>query len=99
MLELQESFKLSGVDAKMQFSVSDNRLLFLHSPFTSSQLIIDELGVNGIEQGVAFQLQFYLKGGENYFSFFFEKDQEDSLIKYFRKLRFKMEVIPHLKIE
>ena len=88
--KFEESFKLFNCDCEITFSIFDDRLLFIHSPFTSSQLILNEMGVNLLPQESCLQLQFYLKGGENYLSLMFRTDQAEGLYKYFLRLGYPM---------
>lgn len=89
-MKFEENFKLFNCDCEITFSIFDDRLLFIHSPFTSSQLILNEMGVSLMPQEECLQLQFYLKGGENYLSLFFRTDQGESLYRYFKRLGYPM---------
>lgn len=88
-IELEQDFTLID-GSNIKFSVFDNHMLFMHGDFTSSQMVLKDMGINTMSQGEAVQLQFYLKGGENYISWFFQSEQEHALRLYFQKLGYYM---------
>jgi len=92
-IEHQKSFKLHNIDASIIFSVFDNKLLFIHSQFTSTQFALDEFGIRVEKYDDFAQVALMFKGGENYLSLLFNGDEFDSLVKYFRVLGYPVPVM------
>lgn len=72
----------------LHFSVQDNTLLFIHSDFISSQLPINQIGVNITHQGHNVSLAFPQGSSQAYQNWFLAKTEYHKAIDYFRSLGF-----------
>lgn len=71
-------------------SVFEGRLLFLHNSFTSSQFVLDKIGVMIMMQPTCTKLEIsFLNAPEHSWGFFFMRDQHAALVRYFLGLGFK----------
>jgi len=86
MTDLKQSFKLYNSDQKITFTCFEDRLLFIHSDFTSSQFRLDDFGINLMPQSKCIQFQMWFTSGENYLSLFFDNSEHEPLAQFFRKL-------------
>ena len=86
----EQTFKLvTGED--FIFSVYDDKLLFMHSAFTSSQLELNDFGVQLDLHPKQAKLGFLFtkpKLSAQYLSFYFDKSEYKPLQTYFRALGF-----------
>lgn len=98
-IKFEQSFELTDGSAPVTFSVFDDKLLFIHSNFTSSQFWLDDFGVQVMHQGKNVQVGLMFKNGHNYLSLFFRGDQYDTLLRYFRQLGYPCPECPNPMIE
>jgi len=86
MADHEQTFKLMRCTESITFSIFDNKLLFIHSPFTSSQIKLDGMGVAVDNERSQAKVGFWFAGGENYISFYFCPSEYKHLRKYFMAL-------------
>lgn len=91
---------------KITFSVFEQRLLFIHSDFTSSQLGLDDFGIEVTNNIETIKLGFWFtltkKDGtpsDQFLSFYFALEEFKPLQKYFRALGYPVPEYPTITKE
>ena len=103
----ERNFELWHKTGEITFSIYEDRLLFIHSDFTSSQLVLNEIGVQLLEQPKNTKLSFLSTKSEQCVQLYFEPSEFKPLKDYFQSLGFPVPTIqvhwpmkpdePHLK--
>jgi len=86
----EKSFMLI-CDLKMQFSVFEDKLLFLHSLFMSGQYLINPLAIDVIKHPHNTKVSFFMvddKHCKSYQAYYFKREEFEPLVSYFKSLGF-----------
>lgn len=89
-MDINHDFKLIG-DINLEFSVFEDKLLFIHSSFLSGQYALDLLSVQILLQPKNVKVMLFLKGDlsvDGYLGFYFNLDQFVPLVDFFKSLGF-----------
>lgn len=85
---MDAKFTLFNAGGSLIFTNHENRLLFFHTGFTSSQLMLDHIGVELLLSNQCCKLSMQSTNTEQTVQFFFIKEDYLSLKAFFRKMGF-----------